>query len=67
MSGGDDRLIALETALAHAEAMLHDLSEVAATQADEIDRLRTETRRLALRIDRLEQGGDEDPDLTALG
>ncbi|MEW5726607.1 MAG: SlyX family protein, partial [Pseudomonadota bacterium] len=55
MSG--DRLTAAETALAHAEAAIEDLSEEVRRQAAEIDTLKREIRRLEALIHRL---GDRD-------
>ncbi|CAA7625203.1 SlyX family protein [Magnetospirillum sp. SS-4] len=59
--GGDaeSRLTGLETALAHAEAALADLSDMVAVQAGEIESLRRDNRRLQIRIERLESGFDE--------
>lgn len=56
---GAERIEALETALAHAERTLQDLSDVAAAQARDMDSLRLELRRLTLRLERLE-AGDQD-------
>lgn len=42
----EDRLTALETALAHAEAAIQDLSELARAQGEEIARLKRETAQL---------------------
>lgn len=55
MSG--DRLTAAETALAHAEAAIEDLSDEVRRQAAEIDALKREIRRLEALILRL---GDRD-------
>lgn len=56
---GADRIEVLETALAHAERTLQDLSDVAAAQARDLDGLRLELRRLTLRLERLEAGGED--------
>lgn len=58
---GDGRLDSLETALAHAERAIADLSDVAAAQARDVEALRRENRILARRLERLEAqlAGDE--------
>ena len=50
------RLDDLEMALAHAERMLQDLSDVATEQARDLEALRRDYRILARRLDRLEAG-----------
>ncbi|EME70607.1 hypothetical protein H261_07568 [Paramagnetospirillum caucaseum] len=54
------RLDGLETALAHAEMAIQDLSDVTAAQARDLEALRRENRNLARRLERLEaaQAGD---------
>lgn len=52
------RLDDLEMALAHAERMLQDLSDVAAAQASDLEALRRDNRILARRLDKLEAGQD---------
>jgi SlyX protein len=42
----DDRLIALEIRVAHYERMIEDMSDMVARQADAIDRLTLQMRRL---------------------
>lgn len=59
MSNGTDRIEALETALAHAERTIQDLSDIAVAQARDMDGLRLELRRLTLRLERLEAGDDD--------
>lgn len=59
MTGAEERLEALETALAHAEAAVQDLSDVARAQAAEIEALRIEQRRLLARLDGLEAALDD--------
>ncbi len=59
MSDAERRLVALEMALAHAEAALTDLSDMVAAQATEIEVLRRDGRRLQARIERLEEGESE--------
>ncbi|CAA7623369.1 SlyX family protein [Magnetospirillum sp. UT-4] len=46
MNADSDRLTAVETALAHAEAAIHDLSDMVRSQGREIDALRGEVTRL---------------------
>ncbi len=55
MSDAERRLTALETALAHAEAALADLSDMVVAQTGEIEALRRDNRRLQARIERLEE------------
>ncbi len=50
------RLDDLEMAVAHAERMLQDLSDVAAAQARELEALRRDNRLLAHRLEKLEAG-----------
>lgn len=50
MSESRDRLIAIETALAHAERRVEELNEVVTAQADAIDRLQAQLRGLASRV-----------------
>lgn len=59
MSADENRLDALEEALAHAEAALQDLSDVATAQARDLESLRAENRRLKQRLDGLEARLDE--------
>lgn len=57
----ETRLTTLETALAHAEAAIQDLSDLARAQGDEIAALKAETRRLkALVLEMREQREDGD-------
>ena len=63
MTGRDvteDRLDAIETALAHAERRVEELNEVVTTQADAIDRLRAQVRVLASRLAAAEASLPED-------
>lgn len=53
------RLTALETALAHAEAAIQDLSDLARAQAGEIAALKAETRRLRTLVLELRDQRDE--------
>ncbi len=55
----DDRLTAAETALAHAEQAIDDLSQVVQAQAGEIATLRRDLGRLEAVLARLMDGDDE--------
>ncbi|MGE5548347.1 MAG: SlyX family protein [Solirubrobacterales bacterium] len=55
-----DRLTAAETALAHAEAAIQDLSDEVLRQDGEIAGLKREIRRLQALIERLEDRLDGD-------
>jgi uncharacterized coiled-coil protein SlyX len=55
----DDRLMAAETALAHAEQAIDDLSQVVQAQAGEINALRRDLGRLEAVLARLMDGDDE--------
>ena len=56
------RIEALETALAHAEAALEDLSDMVRAQGEEIDALRRELGRLSRALQAaLEDQGDASP------
>lgn len=57
----EDRLIDLETRLAHHEHMAEELSEVMARQQAEIDRLNGLVRRLLERVLSLEAGSERSP------
>ena len=59
MSDTERRLTALETALAHAEVALADLSDMVVAQAGEIESLCRDNRRLQARIERLEESDSE--------
>jgi uncharacterized coiled-coil protein SlyX len=50
MAGDGGRLVAIETALAHAERRVEELNEVVTAQADAVDRLRAQVRALANRL-----------------
>lgn len=52
----EDRLIALESRLAHFERMADDLSDVVAEQTQRIDLLTQQIRRLRDRVRELESG-----------
>ena len=58
---GEDRLMTLELALAHAEAALADLSDMVRRQGDDIAALRRDNYRLLARIERIEDGMLEEP------
>ncbi len=56
-----DRLTELEIALAHAERMAEELSDIAREQADRISRLERQLAALAARTDALEDGASAPP------
>lgn len=56
----DDRIEALEIALAHQEAETRDLSETVRAQWDEIDRLKAEIRRLTRSVEALARADDDE-------
>ena len=60
----EDRLIALEIRLAHFERMAEDMSDVMAEQANTIDTLTAQLRRLRDRMEemRLDGGGSPQDD-----
>ncbi|WP_142848967.1 SlyX family protein [Telmatospirillum sp. J64-1] len=57
----EKRIATLEIALAHAEASIQDLSDMAARQWAEIDSLTTQARLLKDRVRALEAGVDRSP------
>lgn len=60
-----ERLVALETALAHVERQVEELSDIVRAQGDTIDALLTRTRVLATRLAAAEvalPGDDSEPD-----
>lgn len=62
MTVRSDRLAAIESALAHAEAALDDLSAEVLRQGSETDALKAENRSLQARLRRIEEllAGNED-------
>jgi len=57
----DQRLVALESRLAHQERLAEEVSDVLAGQAHTIDRLNAEVRRLRQRLGELEAGWSPSP------
>jgi SlyX protein len=57
----ENRLIALETRLAHHERMTDEMSDVLATQQRTIDHLNAQLRRLGDRMQDVESGFDRSP------
>lgn len=58
----EDRLVALETALAHADAEIAELAEIARAHWAEIERLKAEIGKLTRSLEAmLEDRGDEAP------
>lgn len=57
----EDRLIALEIRLAHFECMVEDMSDVMAEQANTIDTLTAQLRRLRDRMEEMRQDGGASP------
>ena len=57
----EDRLIALEIRLAHFERMAEDMSDVMAEQADTIDTLTAQLRRLRERMEEMRLDGGTSP------
>lgn len=56
-----DRIEALETALAHAEAAIEDLSDVIREQGAEIEQLRRELGRLTRSLETMIEEGQDAP------
>jgi uncharacterized coiled-coil protein SlyX len=54
---GEDRLQSVETALAHAETAIDDLSQMIQAHEADMAALRLEIRRLQARLSRLEEDG----------
>jgi SlyX protein len=54
-----ERLIEIETILAHQEKQIQDLSEVISRQWQEIDRLKIQLDRAYARMESMEQGENE--------
>lgn len=57
----DDRLTALEIALAHAERTVEELSDVVREQAERVARLERQVAGLAARLGAVEEGGGPAP------
>ena len=57
----EDRLVALETRLAHHERMAEELSDVITAQGRTIDLLTVQLRRMRERLGEMEAGWDRSP------
>ena len=57
----ENRVIALESRLTHQERMIEDMSDIVARQADAIDRLSVQVRRLQERLRDLAAGWQSSP------